>query len=286
MKEDELRDALRAAMAAASPPPPMSTNETLTAARRVRIRRRAGWACAGSAAAVTVVALVSTALPGMSSNADIFSPAGSGPSTIPPPVTGTSTAEPWPTGPDGKPQEDRTAKAGSRFDQGVRLLNEIVSVVPAGYSAPENPANQPADQMPLRYHQAQFEDKVNGVDLWSYMSSVAVFQGERMGRLLVEVHTAGNTLTDNPCALAQKFWGMPGECQVMTVGAAQVGVVVRPTGRNQFDQWAAYRHPDGTVVFVAQASKDERDGRPPLTALPFSPQQLATLAVDERFHLH
>jgi hypothetical protein len=53
---------------------------------------------------------------------------------------------------------------------------------------------------------------------------------------------------------------MGGDCQVVTVGAVQVGVVVQPTGDDRFDQWAAYRHPDGVVVFVAQSLKHD-DGR-------------------------
>ncbi|RZU75808.1 hypothetical protein EV384_4376 [Micromonospora kangleipakensis] len=280
MNGEELREALRGEMASTTPPPPLSAAAALGAARRARGRRRTAWACAGSAAAVLAVAGVAAiGAPG----AGGLSPGGPGPQAIPHPSS-KDTAKPWPTGPDGRPQENRTARAGTRYDQAIRLLDEIVSVAPAGYTAPEKPANQPADQMPLRDHQAQFEDKVNGVDVWSYMSSAALAQGERMGRLLVEVHTAGSQLPAEPCALARQFWGMQGECQLVTVGGAQVGVVVRPTGDDRFDQWAAYRHPDGVTVFVAQGAK-LGDGRPGLTTLPFSVQQLAALAVDERFHL-
>ena len=279
MNGEELREALRTEMAGITPPPPLSTAAALGAGRRARNRRRTAWACAGSAAAVLAVAGVAAiGTPGVGG----LSPAGAGPQAIPQPSA--KTAQPWPTGPGGRPQEDRTARAGSRYDQGVRLLDEIVSVVPAGYAAPENPANQPADQPAMREHQAQFEDKVNGVDVWSYMSSAALAQGERMGRLLIEVHTAGNQLPAQPCALARQFWGMQGECQVQTVGAAQVGVVVRPADDHRFDQWAAYRHPDGVVTFVAQAGQLDTS-RPGLAKLPFSVPQLAALAVDERFHL-
>ncbi|MGS2615632.1 hypothetical protein ACVCAH_14070 [Micromonospora sp. LZ34] len=277
MNGEELREALRSTMAATIPPPPLSTTATLGAARRARVRRRTAWACTGSAAVVLAVAgATAIGTPG----AGGFSPAGPGPQAIPHP----SVTQPWPTGPDGRPQEDRTARAGSRHDQGRRLLDEVVSVVPAGYTTPENPANQPADQFPLRDHQAQFVDRVNGVDVWSYTSWAVLAQGERTGRLLVEVHTAGNTLAAEPCPLARQFWGMQGECEVVTVGATQVGVVVRPGHDDRFDQWAAYRHPDGVVVFVAQVADlgHERTG---LTTLPFSVPQLAALAVDERFHL-
>lgn len=73
-------------------------------------------------------------------------------------------------------------------------------------------------------------------------------------------------------------------CAVVAVGLAQVGVVVRPGRDDRFDQWSAYWHPDGVVVYVAQRAK-LGDDRPGLTALPLSVPQLAVLAVDERFHL-
>ncbi|MFV2101948.1 hypothetical protein [Micromonospora sp. LOL_024] len=281
MNGNELREALRSEMAAVTPPSPLSTATTLGAARRARTRRRTAWACAGSAAVVLAVAgVAAVATPG----AGGFSPAGPGPQAVPHP-SAKDTAQPWPTGPDGRPQEDRTARAGSRHDQGIRLLDEIVSVVPAGYTAPEDPANQPADQNQLRAYQAQFEDNVNGVDVWSYMSWAALAQGERTGRLLVEVHTSGSQLPAEPCPLAQQFWGMQGECEVVTVGTTQVGVVIRPGSDDRFDQWAAYRHPDGVVVFVAQDMELGDGRRPGLATLPFSVPQLAALAIDERFHL-
>ncbi|MEU9507100.1 hypothetical protein AB0D32_12555 [Micromonospora sp. NPDC048170] len=197
MNEDDLRETLRSEMATSTPPPPMATTATLRTARRARSRRRTLWACAGSAATILAVAGAATMF---TPDAGGHSPAGPAPQAAPPPSS-KDTAQPWPTGPDGHPQEDRTARAGSRYDQGIRLLDEIISVVPAGYTAPENPANQPTDQVPLRMHQAQFEDKVNGVDVWGYMSSAALAKGERMGSLLVEVHTAGNQLPAEPCAL-------------------------------------------------------------------------------------
>ncbi|MEU4474272.1 hypothetical protein [Micromonospora sp. NPDC023888] len=279
MNGEELRDALRKEMASTTPPPPLSTEATLGAARRAHVRRRALWASLGSAAVVLAVSgFAAVATP----DDHVYQPAGQGP--LASPDGSGDTKEPWPTGPDGQPQEDRTARAGSQHDRGVQLLNEVVSVVPAGYTAPEDPANQPADQRTLRTHQAQFEEKVNGVDRWSYLSSVAVAQGDRVGRVIAEVHDAGNQLPTEPCALARDFWGMQGECQVETVGAVQVGVVVRPGDDDRLDQWSAYRHPDGVVVYLAQGAKLD-DTRPGLKRLPFTVPQLAALAVDERFHL-
>ncbi|MGC4868078.1 hypothetical protein ACLQ3B_21895 [Micromonospora sp. DT53] len=275
MNEEELREGLRSEMAATTPPPPLSTEAALGAARRTHFRRRALWASLGSAAVVlAVTGFAAVATP----DGHVYEPAGQGPPAAP------GTKEPWPTGPDGQPQEDRTARAGSRYEQGSHLLGEAVSVIPSGYTTPEDPSSQSAEERTLRTHQAQFEEKVDGVDVWSYSSSVAVAQGKGTGRMIVEVHDAGNQLPTEPCDLAQKFWGMRGECQVETVGALRVGVVVRPSGDDRLDQWSAYRHPDGVVVFVAQAVRLD-ESRPALTKLPFSVPQLASLAVDERFHL-
>ncbi|KAB1922132.1 hypothetical protein AB0J94_10025 [Micromonospora noduli] len=275
MNEQELREGLRSEMAETTPPPPLSTTAALDAARRRHFRRRALWASLGSAAVVlAVTGFAAVATP----DGHVYQPAGQGPLASP------DTKEPWPTGPDGQPQEDRTARAGSRYEQGAHLLTEAVSVIPSGYTTPEDPSGRSAEERTLRTHQAQFEAKVDGVDVWSYSSSVAVAQGKGTGRVIVEVHDAGNQLPTEPCDLAQKFWGMRGECQVETVGAVRVGVVVRPSGDDRLDQWSAYRHPDGVVVFVAQGVRLD-ESRPALTKLPFSVPQLAALAVDERFHL-
>ncbi|MGV9370791.1 hypothetical protein [Micromonospora tulbaghiae] len=153
--------------------------------------------------------------------------------------------------------------------------------MPAGYTAEKTVSSETGKET-LGTHQADFTGRAGGVELWSYMASVDVTKGTWRGRLLTEVHTPGNLLPTEPCALARAFWGMGGECQPMTVGDATVGVVVRPGSDNRFDQWAAYRHPDGVVVFVAQGAYDRQA---PASPLPFTARQLAALAVDERLHL-
>jgi hypothetical protein len=192
----------------------------------------------------------------------------------------------------GTPQGDSTARSGPRYEQGKLLLQRILDVVPAGYTTPTGTAGpvggQPpadgstSDQSPLRDHQAALESKA-----WGYLAYAAVARNGGTGRLLVEVHTKGNGLPVEPCALAKQFWGMGGQCQVRTVGAAKVGVVVKPAGDNRLDQWAAYRYPDGIVVYVAQSrSAANYDSvRPALKTLPLSVPKLAELATDQRFHL-
>ncbi|MEU3452865.1 hypothetical protein ABZ671_04585 [Micromonospora sp. NPDC006766] len=297
MNGEELREALRHEMTAIVPPPPLDTAAALRAARRVRARRRTGWACAGSAAAVlavagfTAVGTTGAGVPGagtagagtLGAGAGGASPMATGTTPLPSP-SDTGTAEPWPTGTDGLPQQDRTARAGTRYDQGVRLLDELIAVVPAGHAVPENKPNQSPGDDPPRYHQAQFEDKVKGVELWSYMALAAVAKGDRTGRVAVEVYTPGNKFPTDPCALTKRFWGMGGQCQVVIVGDAKVGVVVGPTTDRRFDQWASYRHPDGTITFVAQGRSYD-GSKHGLKELPFTVPQLAALAVDERFNL-
>ncbi|MGC5032847.1 hypothetical protein [Micromonospora sp. DT229] len=271
MDGQQLREALRDEMTSLTSPPPLGTQAMLGTARRARTRRRTFQACVGSAAAVVAVAFFGTfASPGVGGGWSPAAPLIGGPSS------GDDTASPWPTGPDGLPQEDRTARAGTRYDRGAELLDQLRTVVPAGYTVPTSP------EAPS--HQAQYDQTVNGVDVWNYTSSMPLAKGDWSGHILVEVHTAGNQLATEPCALARQFWGMQGDCEPVTVAAAQVGVVVGPGGEDRFDQWAAYRHPDGVVVFVAQAmnrGSNQQGG----TELPFSESQLAALAVDKRFHL-
>jgi hypothetical protein len=277
MTEQMLREALRETMAASRPPAPMSPAEMVRVARRARVRRHVGWAGVGSVALVATLAVAVAVVPGTPGPASTI---GSVPSRYPtptPPVTASGTAQPFPTGPDGSPMQDRTARTGARYDQGLQLLDKLVQVVPAGYTAP--------DQPDLRQHQAQFAGRVNGLDVWEYLASVAVANGGGTGQLLADVFTPGNPLSGDSCVLTKQFWGMGGVCQVVSVGTAQVGVVVQPTGDRRLDQWAAFRHPDGTVVVVAQARQLIAGTAPPLAALPLSVPQLATLAVDERFHL-
>jgi len=274
MSEHELQEALRHTMAASTPPPPMSATTALTTARRARLYRRAAWLSSGAAAATVLVVAGVVFAGGPGFLPDRWSPGGPGPSV----GEGTNTERPWPTGPDGQPQQDRTATAGFRYDQGVKLYDAIVDSLAAGYSVS---TDADPDSL-LRYHQASFTDWVDGAESWEYLASVAVAKDGKVGRLLASVQTSPNTLPTEPCALALSFWGMSGDCEVVSVGAAQVGVVT--SDDNRLEQWAACRHPDGVVVFVAQARHVD-EARPPLTELPLSTADLAGLAVNDRFHL-
>lgn len=279
MDDDDLRTALRTTMTL-TPPPPMASAAALAAGRRA-VRRRAAWTGTGLTAvlvAATTVA-VSAGLPGTGKTP--WTPA----AATPPVATSApdQTKPSWPLDGNRQPQEDATARSGLRYEQGVKLLTALTQVAPRGWG---RPIGVTSSGLPLQEHQAQVEGDLSG-KTWSYLASVAVSKDDRTGRVLAEVHTPGNGLPRDPCALARMFWSMRGDCHVVPVGPAKVGVVTKSAADDRIDQWAAYRYPDGTVVYVAQ-SRQAANGPSslqPLTTLPLTVQQLAALAVDPRFHL-
>jgi hypothetical protein len=264
----------------------MESAAALTAGRRA-VRRRATLAGAGATAAL--IAVTAVAVPSglrLASDGDAAPWAGPGmPSGLPTPSAGGENTKPaWPLDGNGEPQEDATARSGERYEQGKKLLEELLAVVPDGWSAP---TGESADGIPLRDHQAQVEGDNTG-STWGYLAQAAIAKGGRAGHLLAEVHTRNNGLPQEPCALARQFWGLGGDCGVVTVGGAKVGVSRVPSGTGGVEQWAAYRHPDGIVVYVAQSrtATNGENAQPPLKQLPLTSTQLAALATDDRFHLN
>lgn len=276
MHEQDLREAMRTALTTVPAPPPMQSADALAAGRRA-VRWRTALAGAGTAA--VVVAVTAMALgPGLRPDPGGTLPIGAAaPGATPAP--GDETKPAWPIDGDGEPQQDATARSGPRYEQGRKLLDALLTVVPAGWSAP---TGSPGDGIPLRDHQAAVEPD----NSWGYLATAAVARHGGTGRLIAEVHTADNTLPAEPCALAAKFWGLGGDCEVHDVGDAKVGVATTD-GDTRIEQWAAYRHADGVVVYLAQdrnASNGD-SGLDPLAGLPLSGPELAALAVQDRFHL-
>jgi hypothetical protein len=267
MNENDLREALHTTVLVAPAPPPMDSAIALGAGRRTVRRRRV--AMAAAVAAVTFVA-VGAGLPQLGGAAP-FVPAAQ-PSTPPAP----SVTDPKPSWP--APQEDATAKSGPRAEQGQKVLDGILALAPSDYTTPGGESAG----YPMRDRQAAIDGPA-----WSYQARAALAKDGGTGLLLVEVHTKGNGLPAEPCALARTFWGMPGTCQVVRVGQAKVGVVVEPGADKRLDQWAAYRYPDGTVVFAAQSRSLKMGGAglSPLAKEPLSVPQLAKVATDTRFRL-
>ena len=280
MNENEFRDLVHDTMTATTPPPPMDPARTVRLGPRALVRRRAAWSAAGvGALVVLLVGATSLARPAPSHPNLAGSPGNSVTPTAPP---SADPGTPWPTGPGGTPQEDRTARAGARYDAAVALMNTHLAPIPPGYTVPTADDSAP---LPPRYNQAQFAYRVSGVEVWEYEADVEVTRDGHTGQVLALLTTPHNTLPTQPCALAQTFWDMKGTCQVQKVGTAQVGVVIHPTTDHRWTQWAAYRYPNGAALYLAQ-SLQPTGSHPPLTTLPYTLTQLATLATDPRFNTH
>ena len=274
MNEDTLREALRTTMTSTPEPPPMESAAALRAGRRAVHRRTALAGAAGVLVAVTAIG-VGVWLP-RGGDGTPMTAAGQ-PSAIPSPA---DTKPSWPIDGNGLPQQDATAKSGLNYQKGQQVLQAVLTAVPDGYTTPTGDAGG----IPLRMNEASVDPDKS----WGYTGSAAVAKDGDTGRLMAEVHTKRKGLPSDPCGLAQTFWGMKGQCQVVTVGKAKVGVVVKAGEDKRLDQWAAYRYPDGLVVYVAQSRKATNDDKPtlaPLSKLPLTVEQLAALAADPRFHI-
>ncbi|MET7424664.1 hypothetical protein [Dactylosporangium sp. NPDC005555] len=288
MNEHDFRVSLRDAIDHASPPPPMAPAVAVTAGRRA-VRRR-NLVAAGAAGGVTaVVAAIAVAVATTGSGGaplQVGAPPAATRTAGTTPAPSSTDKEVWPTGTDGQPQQDRTARAGHKFDQGRQLLVDLLAVVPAGYTALDNPGT---DQLvSSRMSQAQYERKVGGKDAWSYLAATQLGKDGGVGQLLVTVYEPGLLdASGDACAVANAFWtpATAGCKLVTTTGGLTVGIA--SGGNGEFDQWAAYRHADGTVVFLAQEKLDNRPGggSKALPALPLTEDGVAALVVDERFHV-
>ncbi|AEV86303.1 hypothetical protein ACWT_5285 [Actinoplanes sp. SE50] len=282
MEENEFREALHSVLAQSPEPPPMRSAEAVAAGRRAS-RRRTVVACTGAVAALAAVTIVPARYLSAATSPtgyDAAAPAGT-PSvlTTPPPsgVPSPQDTEPsWPAENNG----DATADSGPRYQKGRQLLTDLLKVVPSGYTTPTGTTPDGSD---LQSSQAALDDPE-----WTYLASVTVAQGGHNGELMVEVHEKNNRLPTDPCGLAESFWGLGGSCQVVRDGPAKVAVArSNGGGDNRIDQWAAYRYPDGVVVFVAQTGRptyaDARAAK--LNPLPFTADELGKLALNPRFHL-
>jgi hypothetical protein len=294
MNEYELRQAMRATMSTTAAPPPMSESMVLDVARQDLRRRRTRLAGAGSAAAAVAVIGIAVAIVATTSGAG--APGGKAPVGAPPTgsssgqPTGSSSGQPsdtktsWPNG-----QTDRTASSGSEYEQGRALLDELVEAVPAGFGAPGDLTYGDPQYSggPLQHSQAQYEDTVDGTEVWEYDATQPVTKGGGVGKLMVQVTSPDSRVSGEGCDLPP-LWGEQATCVERVVDGKTVGVfTTTDTGPlKRLDGFAGYRHEDGTVVFVAQAAEYAGSGKPALAGAPLSPERLAQLATDPRFGLH
>ena len=292
MSEQDFRDALRKTMDAVTPPPQMSDAPVLAAAHRDQRRRRTLWASAGTAAVVAGIAVGLVLLAPSKPGGDGVQVGGRQPTSTedaPRPATGFATEEtsaPKDTEETLPPgMTDRTQRSGPEFEKGVTLAGALDEVMAAaGYGTPgdlEGTGELAGAQ--LKRDQANYDGKVDGVEHWSYMATTPATKGDRVGEVIVEVAKVSGQ--DSGCGLAG-MWGLEGPCEEITVDGKKVGVVaVDDSLHEHIDMYAVYRHDDGTVVNVAQSLDYGFTDLPALSALPFTPQQLAGLATDPRFNV-
>lgn len=275
MNEEDLNQAFHDVLVRSRPPSSMDPARALERARRVRRQRQATWA---GAAAVTLV-IGAGVVPALVANYGGNRSAGdmvSGASSTAAPTTTRKTGDPWPDG-----QTDRTATAGPRADRAVTLLDDLVSSVPSGFTAPD--MTYP-DGRAMRWPQAQYASADGERDYWEYTAAIPVQKDTRVGELRVQSTTPDGKAAAAPCTLAKRFWGGTGPCTVIDIDGKKVGVVTN-TGVGDYDQWATYRYDDGTVVILAQAKKTDNSARPPLTQPVYTPRQLAEQVLSPEFKI-
>ncbi|MEU4195433.1 hypothetical protein AB0E69_26265 [Kribbella sp. NPDC026611] len=290
MNEEDLNEALHDVMVRSSPPSSMDPARALEQGRRAQKRRRAAWAGVAAVTLAVGAATVPTLIANYSGSRSVgqmvagtSQPVATGkPSASVPPVSSTvapttrKSNDPWPEG-----QVDRTATAGPRATRAVTLMGDLSSSLPPGFSAPDL---KYSDGRPMRWPQSQYASNDGERDYWEYMATIPVQKDDQVGQLLVQSTTPDGKKATDPCTLAKRFWGGTGACTITNVGGKKVGVLTT-NGRGSYDQWAAYRYDDGTVVYVAQTKKSDNPELSPLTQPVFTPHQLAELATSPKFKI-
>ena len=289
MSEQEFTEALRKTMDAVTPPPPMSDAPVLEAAHRDRRRRRTLWASVGTATVVAAIAVgvVLMAPPKSDGNGVQVGGQPAAPESAQDVATPTSASAPGAAKDDTETlppgMTDRTQRSGPHHERGAALtvaLDEVLAE--AGLGTPGDlEGNGRLAGAELKRNQANFDGEFDGVEKWTYSAYTPVTRGGGVGEMIVEVSTA--TGQASGCALPV-MWGLEGECRELVVGGRKVAVTdVDNPHQEHVDQTAAYRHDDGTIVYVSQSIDYGFTDHPPLARLPFTPEELAGLAVDPRF---
>jgi hypothetical protein len=161
----------------------------------------------------------------------------------------------------------------------VTLMRDLSSSVPPGFTTPD--LKYP-DGRQMRWPQTQYASSDGEQDYWEYLAAIPVQKDDRVGTLLVQSTTPNGKPATDPCELT--LWGETGRCTIVDVDGRKVGVVTT-NGRGTFDQSAAYRHDDGTVVQLGQARKSDHPERSPLERPVFTTRQLAELVTSPKFKI-
>lgn len=289
MSEQDFRDALRRTMDAVTPPPQMSDEPVLAAAHRDRRRRRTLWASAGTAVVVAGIAVGVVLVAPSKSGGDDVQVGGPRPTSTDEAVraTGEGSANEETSAPADTEETlppgmtDRTQRSGPHYERGAELATALDDVVTSGGFGAPGDLEAPGITGSLKRDQANYDGKVDGAEHWTYTATTPVTKGSGVGEMIVEVSTLSEEVSG--CDLPG-LWGLAGQCAEVTVNGKKVAVVdATDDGQEHVDQFAAYRHDDGTIVYVSQSADYGFSNLPPLAKLPFTPEQLAAFAVDNRF---
>lgn len=291
MSEQDFREALRKTMDAVVAPPQMSDAQVLAAAHRDRRRRRTLWASAGTALVVAAIAVGVVLVAPSKSGGDNVQVGGQSDPTSTQDVATSQAKEQSSESPAGSETEetlppgmtDRTQRSGPHYERGVKLTTALDDVLAAtGFGTPGDLEGTGAlAGAELKRNQANYDGKVDGVEQWTYSAYTPVTKGSGVGEMIAEVSTVTDEVSG--CDLPP-MWGMPGECEELVVDGKKVAVMdVNDPNQEHIDQVAIHRYEDGTIVYVSQSADYGFTDHPALSALPFTPEQLAALAVDARF---
>jgi hypothetical protein len=174
---------------------------------------------------------------------------------------GTQAAGPGPT---GAPASTATAAPGGLTDSAKKVQAAVVANLPPGYQLSNSAWKVPPPTSPRK----------NGRE---YDATFLVREGPRSAP--VEIIFQTDMPPGDLCALASKFVGA-GTCRlVRTATGARVAVAEPGSTR----QRALYRHPDGTIVLVAEGSGVVKLRGPSLTHPIWSAARLAEVATDPAF---
>ena len=269
MNENELRGALRDAMAEVAPPNPVTANSALARAHRAERRRRAN--IAGVGVGMVVVALVAGAFT-LNEPRTLL-----GGAATPSPLPATSTSrgsDPTPTG----GESDNAPKGSPQYANGEKLLAAVSAVLPTDLVQADSQQLTGAPSNP-RIHE---EIAAGPAKKWAYRAHEPVVRPGQpgVGDLQVDVYSPGFGLPTDVCAIARNQ--SAADCVVTQVGGKSVGFVAHP-GDGRLSSVAVYRYGDGTVVVLSQSLGIYGSGLPALLQPPLTKDQLLNLVLTPGF---
>jgi hypothetical protein len=290
MTDTEMKDLFQRVLE--DPGPPLAgTDRVLGAARRTARRRRAGTAVACSALAAVAVAGAAVGVPAL---AGALTPAGhhaagSGGTSPTGSASGATNSGP-PTGGPSPSHSDVAHESIPATPQGKadRMLAALLAAVPAGYTTPTTDTASDANGQRYEVRGTQVmptsQTGENNGKGWHLDASTDVYRGDQAGAVAVTVTDNDQPVPDGDvCQLQIQHQGSGEQsCQTVMVSGTRVRVSVRDLG--QYGKiWYATVFTDGWTTQVQEGQNGLRPGSALLATLPYTPQQLAQLAMNPAF---